>query len=65
MMVHTGRKPIIWTKEMDDKILTLSGEGKHLTSIANATKTSVQSVNDRLRAMGFDGLKDARNVMRG
>lgn len=58
-----GTKKVIWTKELDNKLLNLISEGKNAISITNEMRIGTDTIRDRIKAMGFEGLIDARRVM--
>lgn len=60
-----GRPKISWTKEMDDKLLAEISKGRTLLQLTIEMDMCVVKIKDRIKAMGFEGLIDARNVMRG
>jgi hypothetical protein len=58
-----GSKRVTWTKELDDRLLSEIQKGKSFVQLELIIGTSHTSICRRLKEMGFDGLKDAREVM--
>jgi hypothetical protein len=58
-----GLKFHTWTKELDDRLLIEIAKGKNATQLENAMSMSYMSILKRLKEMGFDGLRDARDIM--
>jgi len=52
-----------WTKELDDKLIGLIKKDKKLTSISVTMKMSIHTIERRLKALGYDGIKDAREEL--
>jgi hypothetical protein len=62
-MGQIGRPPIVWTKELDNKLIALITAGNKLVPITVRLKICRDSINKRLREMGFVNFIDARNTL--
>ena len=57
------RTKITFSKEMDDKLLNEISNGKTLIELIVSMKICKQIIIRRLKEMGFENFRDARNVM--
>ncbi|MDF2800246.1 MAG: hypothetical protein K0S61_149 [Anaerocolumna sp.] len=64
-MSGIGKNHKIWNKELDEKLLKEISSGKNSISLQIAMGVSQYTIGKRLKQMGFDGLRDARQVMNG
>lgn len=62
-MGRMGRPPFVWTKQLDDKLIFLIKAGKKVVPITVILKVSRDTINKRLREMGFINFSDARNIL--
>jgi hypothetical protein len=63
VMPGLGHKNYIWSRELDEKLLSEIAKGKNLIQLTISMGMGKPKINKRLKDMGFDGLVDARNVM--
>ena len=62
-MYKWWKRKVEWDKQLDDKLLKEISEGKKILEISTSLKCSSFAIQQRIKEMGFDGLKDARKVM--
>jgi hypothetical protein len=62
-MSGAGRKPYIWTKEVDNKLLSEIKSGKSQISVTTSIGVGRDLINRRLRRFGFENFRDARTVL--
>jgi hypothetical protein len=62
-MINRGRPKYIWTKELDNMLLSSIEHYKIQVELVKIFNTSWPTIDRRLKHMGFDGLKDARKVL--
>lgn len=55
----------VWTKELDDKLLSEITRRRKMIGITVTMKMSEGTIEKRLKEMGFDNLTDARKVLLG
>lgn len=62
-MSGIGGKHQTWSHELDKKLLTEIRNCKGQTALSISMQMSTTKIRARLKEMGFDGIKDAINVM--
>lgn len=62
-MAGFGHKNKSWSKDLDMKLKTEIAKGKNMKQLEIIFNVSSRTINDRIKDIGFEGLKDARKAM--